>query len=155
MLSVANKAWQSGSPSGELLLFFFFFFFKVHQGHREVPRLENQISCQPTLQPQQCWIPAMSGTYSTAQGNAGSSTHWMRPGNPHPHRHCRVLNPLSHNGNSLKGTSWLSCQYFGILLLWRKRHMITCRIFFHFCKVTVKALSDWSSYILASVWESI
>ena len=35
---------------------------------------------QPQPQPQPCQIRAMSVTYTTAQGNAGSVTHWVRPG---------------------------------------------------------------------------
>ena len=37
-------------------------------------------SCQPTPQPQQRQIRATSATYTTAQGNARSLTHWARPG---------------------------------------------------------------------------
>ena len=49
--------------------------------HREVPRLGLNRSCshQPTPQTQQCWIRAASAAYTTAQGNAGSLTHWVRP----------------------------------------------------------------------------
>ena len=36
--------------------------------------------CRPTPQPQQCRIGAESRTYTTAHGNAGSLTHWARPG---------------------------------------------------------------------------
>ena len=36
-------------------------------------------SCQPTPQPQQCQVQAMSATYTTAHGNAGSPTHYARP----------------------------------------------------------------------------
>ena len=36
-------------------------------------------SCRPTPQPQQCRIPAASVTYTTAHGNTGSLTHWVRP----------------------------------------------------------------------------
>ena len=34
----------------------------------------------PSPQPQQCQIQATSSTYTTAHGNAGSLTHWARPG---------------------------------------------------------------------------
>ena len=37
-------------------------------------------SCQPTPEPQQCCNWAASVTYTTAHGNAGSLTHWARPG---------------------------------------------------------------------------
>ena len=36
-------------------------------------------SCQPMPQPQQRGIQALSAAYTTAHGNAGSSTHWARP----------------------------------------------------------------------------
>ena len=32
------------------------------------------------LRHSQCWIRAKSATYTTAHGNAGSLTHWARPG---------------------------------------------------------------------------
>ena len=37
-------------------------------------------SCRPTLEPQQRQIRVESATYTTAHGNAGSLTHWARPG---------------------------------------------------------------------------
>ena len=37
-------------------------------------------SCWPMPQPQQLWIWAASVTYTTAHDNAGSLTHWARPG---------------------------------------------------------------------------
>ena len=37
-------------------------------------------SCQTVPQPQQCRIWAMSATYTAGHGNAGSLTHWARPG---------------------------------------------------------------------------
>ena len=48
----------------------------------EVPRLgSNQSSSpQPTPEPQQRHIWAVSATYTTAHGNAGSLIHWARPG---------------------------------------------------------------------------
>ena len=57
--------------------FFFFGFLGLHPRHVEVPRLgSNQsYSCQCTPQPQQHRIQAVSATYTTAHGNAGSSTH--------------------------------------------------------------------------------
>jgi len=69
---------------------FFFFQGCTH----EVPRLgvESELQlptyttaqscscCWPTPQAQQSQIRATSETYTTAQGNAGSLTHWARPG---------------------------------------------------------------------------
>ena len=59
-------------------LFFFFVFLQPHLQHMEVPRLgvEQSCSCQPT--PQR-WIWATFVTYTTACGNDGSLTHWVRP----------------------------------------------------------------------------
>ena len=54
----------------------FICFLGPHLQHMEVPRLGVELEPQP-LQHQ---IQAMSATYTTAHGNAGSSTHWARPG---------------------------------------------------------------------------
>ena len=53
----------------------------------EVPRpgFQSELQLQAI---QQCWIWAASAAYTTACGNAGSLTHWLRPGsNLHPHWH--------------------------------------------------------------------
>ena len=42
--------------------------------------LNRSCSHRPTPEPQQRRIRAMSATYTTAQGNAGSLTHWARAG---------------------------------------------------------------------------
>ena len=59
-----------------------FFSLGPHLQHMEVPRLgSNQsCSCQPTPEPQQHQIWAMSVTHNTAHRNAGSLTQWARPG---------------------------------------------------------------------------
>jgi len=64
------------------LFVYLFLLFKATPQHMEVPRLrvEWSCSCCPTPQPQQLRIQAMSKTYTTAHGNAGSLTHWARPG---------------------------------------------------------------------------
>ena len=73
--------------------------------HMEVPRLRgNQsCSCQPTAKPQQHEIWASCVTYTTAHGNAGSLTHWVRPG----------IEPVSSwmlvrsaNRSAMTGTPW-------------------------------------------------
>ena len=38
------------------------------------------VACRPTPQLQQHGMQALSATYTTAHGNAGSPTHWSRPG---------------------------------------------------------------------------
>ena len=56
-----------------------------------------------TPEPQQCRILVASAIDAIACGNAGSLTHWARPGTE-PASSCRqhwVLNPLSHNRNSI------------------------------------------------------
>ena len=82
------------SPPYCLLSFNLFFFssFCLFQGHtcgilRFLGQGSNQCcSRQPTSQPQQRRIRAKSATYTTAHRNAGSSTHWARPGiEPQPH----------------------------------------------------------------------
>ena len=82
----------------------------------EVHRLgvNGSCSCRPIPQPQQCWIQAAPVTYTAACGNAGSLTHWARPGiKPiFSQRLCWVLNLLSHNGNSNLSTyTWTSKFY--------------------------------------------
>ena len=42
--------------------------------------LNRSCSHRPTPEPQQRGIRAASATYTTAHGNAGSLTHWARPG---------------------------------------------------------------------------
>ena len=56
--------------------YFLFFFLGLHPRPMEFlgQGLNWSYSCQPTPQPQQ------HGTYTTAHGNAGSLTHWTRPG---------------------------------------------------------------------------
>ena len=75
-----------------LFLYCFFFCFSgPHLCPKEVPRLEVKSklqlpACQP--QPQQCQIPAVAATYTTAHSNAGSKKRgqgWNSPyPNPHP-----------------------------------------------------------------------
>ena len=47
-------------------------------------------------------IQATSANYTTAHGNAGSSTHWLRPGiKPATSQFLVGLFPLHHDGNSI------------------------------------------------------
>ena len=63
-----NLGWI---PLGHGMWFFFFFvFFGLHSKHMLGVKLE----------PQQLQIQAVSVTYTTAQGNARSLTHQVRPG---------------------------------------------------------------------------
>ena len=55
-----------------------FFGGGVHLRHMEVLRLGVRSELQP--QPQQHRIQATSATYTPAHSNAGSWTHWARPG---------------------------------------------------------------------------
>ena len=69
----------------DLIFFFCFLFFCFlgpHLWHVEVPRLGSNQSCShwPIPQPQQHQIRAASMTYTTAHGDAGSLTHWVRSG---------------------------------------------------------------------------
>ena len=81
-----NHWATTGTPKKTYLknfLFFSFFFFFGHAfGMWKCPgQGSNQsCSCRPTPKPQQHQIWAASVTYTTAQGNARSLTHWMRPG---------------------------------------------------------------------------
>ena len=69
--------------------FFFFFLFLVFLPFsRAAPTAYGGSQARgpigavhrPTPEPQQCGIWAASETYTTAHGNAGSLTHWLRPG---------------------------------------------------------------------------
>ena len=82
---------------------FFLSFLGLHAQHMEVPRLggANQTySCWPTQQPQKCHIRTMSVTYTTAQGNTRSLSHWGRPGIEPETSWFLDSFPLHHNGNS-------------------------------------------------------
>ena len=63
------------------------FFFLSFLGHTndiwKFPggRLNQSYSCQPTPQPQQHQIRAVSATDTTAHSNTGTLTHWEGPGN--------------------------------------------------------------------------
>ena len=92
-IRIAGSYGSSMFSSFFLFLSFFLFFvfcflsfvlfLGLHSRHTEVPRLGSIQSCccRPTPQPQQSQIWAASATYTTALGNAGSLTHWARPGN--------------------------------------------------------------------------
>ena len=67
--------------------FFFFFFFGLFfratlmtQGGSQARESNQSYSRWPMLQPQQHRTWATSSTYTIAHGNAGSLTHWVRPG---------------------------------------------------------------------------
>ena len=66
---------------GKISFFFFFCLFRGALRHMEVPRLgiNWSYSCQP-MPVQQHHMQAASATYTTADGNATSLTHWVRPG---------------------------------------------------------------------------
>ena len=49
-------------------------------GGSQARGLNRSCSCQPTPEPQQLGIRAVSAAYTTAHGNARSLTHWTRPG---------------------------------------------------------------------------
>ena len=62
------------------LSLFFFCLFRATPTACGGSQARGRIPGQPTPQPQQHQIPAASVTYTTAHGNAGSLTHWARPG---------------------------------------------------------------------------
>ena len=76
----------------------FFFLLRVTLGACGISQARDRIS-QPAPQPQQCQIWATSVSYTTAHGNAGSSTHWRRPG----------IEPMS---------SWILVRLFSIAPQW-------------------------------------
>ena len=80
------------------------FFLRLHLWLMEVPRLgvKSELQLGPIPQPRQYRIWATSATYTTACGNAGSLTHWARPGIEPAFIQTLswVLNLLSHHRNS-------------------------------------------------------
>ena len=82
-------------------------------------------SCQLKPQPQQHGIQAVSTTYTTAHGKAGSPVHWGRPGieSTSSQTQCWVLNLLGYSGSSIKSPllnllprcSRATCQWCNIL----------------------------------------
>ena len=71
----------TGSRVGERGSGVFFWggvFLGPHLWHMEVPRSNWRCSCQPMPQSHQIWASFV--TYIAAHSNAGSSTHWARPG---------------------------------------------------------------------------
>ena len=86
-------------PLGGSVLFYDFFLVP-HLWHMEVPslRVELELQLRPTPQPQQCQIRVTSASYVAACGNAGSLTHWARPGTKP--KSSWILALLSHSGNS-------------------------------------------------------
>ena len=84
---------------------YLFFFLQPKLWHKEVPSLgvESKLQLGPMPQSWQSWIQAASATYPAACGNVRSLIHWARPGIALLSSHIpgRVLNPLSHNRNSL------------------------------------------------------
>ena len=85
----------------DLFFFFLIFFLGSHPQHMEVPRLgvqtEMKLSACVTATATQDLICICN------LHNAGSLTHWARPGikPTSSQRQCCVLNPLNHNRNSL------------------------------------------------------
>ena len=65
-----------------IYLFIYFVFLGPHPWHMEVPRLgvESELQLLACTTATACGIRATSVTYTTAHGNAGSLTHWTRPG---------------------------------------------------------------------------
>ena len=101
-----TRAWWSFSRLFSFFLSLFLSFFHgCTRGIWKFPGPNQSCSCWPTPQPQQCGIQAMSLTYTTAHGNTGSLTHWVRPQwdaglNPHPQGYWSDLLLRRHNGNS-------------------------------------------------------
>ena len=59
---------------------FSFCFLGPHPWHMELPRLGVKSELHLPAYTTQCQIQATSATYTTAHGNTGPLTHWVRPG---------------------------------------------------------------------------
>ena len=109
-------SWAN-NMSLSLLLLFFSFWTHTHSIWKFWARGLNQsCSCWLIPQPKQRQIRAASATYAIAHSNARSLTHRTRPGikSISSQTLCRVLNPLSHSGNSESVTIIVP-----ILLTWK------------------------------------
>ena len=72
-------------------------FLGRYHGIWRFPGLGSNWSCRrwPTPEPQQHGIQALSATYTTAHGNAGSPSHWARPG-IEPSTSCFLVGFINH-----------------------------------------------------------
>ena len=98
------------------LIILFFFFLLFTPAPVACGRSHRSYGCQHIPQPQQCQIQAMSVSHTIARSNAGSLTQWVRPGIKPTSSQilCRVLHPMSHNGNSSR-LIWLFGFYLFVL----------------------------------------
>ena len=103
--SLTHCATRELQKASAFFFFFFFFgFLRPHRWHMEVSRLEGWMRASADAYATATAILDLSHicdvqpTYAAACGNAGSLTHWLRPGikTPSSWRLCQVLNPLSH-----------------------------------------------------------
>ena len=107
------------SPLLYLLTFmqsiFFFFFLQLHLQHMEVPRpgVELKLHLQPTPQPWQHQIGAMSVAYTAACSKARSQTYWARPG----------IEPTSSERQHRSLTHWVT---MGTPMQWEQRSFGEC-----------------------------
>ena len=114
-----TKPWRRFHAYGCFPFFFFFFLFlQSHLQHMEVPEpgVELELQLRPLPQPEQHGIRATSLSYTTAWGNAGSLTQWVRLGiKPTTSgRQCQVFNLLSHKSSAACGFLTGGIQtYFG------------------------------------------
>ena len=81
---------------------FNFFFFWPHLWHMEVPQSGGNQSCSLDLCHGHCNTRSQPHLHASC-GNAGSLTHWVRPGIEllSSQRKWQVFNLRSHNGNSI------------------------------------------------------
>ena len=112
-------------------------------------------------QPQQCQIRATSVTYTMAQDNSRSLTHWAEPSIEPASLWtlCQALNPLSHSGNSLRCLFLIasSCLYWPYLVLyglnkiileqWLKHcHSMHGSSYYQLCWISVLWTLPWIPY---------
>ena len=124
-ISLPRETLHITDPGNQLptyfFLIYFFSFLGPHLRHMAVPRLGVELELQlgPMPQPWQCQIPTTSVAYAIACGNAECLTHWAAPGiEPTSSQTlCRVLNPLSHNVNSLPTYFKYDHSLYPVLLL--------------------------------------
>ena len=86
-----------------LYFFFFFFLLGLHLRHMEVPRVGIESELQPPAYTTATAMPDLSHVFNLHHSSQQCwILNWARPGMEpkSSQRLCRVLNPLSHHGNS-------------------------------------------------------
>ena len=136
MLISAVQQSDSAKLPPPTIVFCLFRAMPMAYGGSQARGLIITVACWPTPQPQQCQSWAASATYTTAHGNDGSLTHWVRPG----------IEPA---------TSWFLVGFVSTAPQWKRWFSHTCtHIHFHtgYHRTLSRFLCD---YTAGPHWSSI